>query len=389
MPSLFMISILGAAAAEDFHARGTSAAAQLAEDYAAFRRQHRHGQSSSHDPVSYATRMSLFQARSAEVAAHNAQPGISWKRGVNKFADHTEAELRGMLGYRRVGRWWERQTPSRAGSFLEVRPAKRAVADSMDWRMRLNSSKSFFRDQGACGSCWAVAAVGALEMHAEALRGPTRPLSFEELVDCVPNPKHCGGDGGCKGATAEMAFEYVQQHGLALADDYKGYASGGDGKCKSASRDKQSAVVEDWVRLPENNLEHLLDAVSAKGPVVVSVDASGWQGYESGVFDGCDKDATVNHAVVVVGYGTDHELNKDYWLIRNSWGEGWGEEGHIRLQRHRADKGDAGYCGTDREPQQGVGCQGGPSELPVCGMCGVLSDSSYPKGVRISSGAQV
>jgi len=351
--------------------------------YDAFRNQHRGGEDPGQDRVSYATRASFFLARSAEAAAHNARPGVSWKKAVNRFSDRTDAELRGMLGYRRVGHL---KTPAGSGSFLQLGPSKKAYAEAVDWRDRLNSSRTYVRDQGACGSCWAVAAVGALEMHAEALHGSTQPLSFEELVDCVPNPKRCGGGGGCGGATAELAFQYVAEHGLSTADSYKGYLSGGDGKCRAAQTSShKSTRSASWERLPENKLDPLLEAVATRGPVVVSVDASGWSSYSSGVFDGCSQNATVNHAVVLVGFGTDQESGKDYWLIRNSWGDSWGEAGHIRLQRHKSDDGDAGYCGVDKAPLEGVGCAGAPPEIPVCGMCGVLSDSSYPKGVQISS----
>jgi cathepsin L len=352
--------------------------------YSAFRLQYRAGEDATEDHVDYATRASLFQARSEDVAAHNARPGVSWRKAVNRFSDHTDAELRGMLGYKRKGHL--KAPTGGSGSFLEVRPSKRAWSNvSVDWRGKLNSSQNFLRDQGGCGSCWAVAAVGALEMHAEAEHGATERLSFEELVDCVPNPKHCGGDGGCKGATAELAFQYVQEHGLSAADSYKGYMSGGDGKCRASQTSSEKTTrATGWERLPENKLDDLLEAVANRGPAVVSVDASGWSSYGGGVFDECEKDATVNHAVVVVGFGSDEASGKDFWLIRNSWGPGWGEDGYIRLQRHASDKGDAGHCGTDRSPQEGVGCQGGPKELPVCGMCGVLSDSSLPKGVVIS-----
>lgn len=363
-----------ALAATLLRAPGASAAASASDiaQYEAFRQ--RYGRTAAKDSVSYEQRLSLFLKRKAEVDAHNARPGASWKAKVNEFADYTEEEHSAMLGYRRLGRWWEGRDVSSAGrSFLELRPAN--LAEAVDYRHSLNSSQ-FIRQQGACGSCWAVAAVGALEMHAEIRHQTPIPLSFQQLVDCVPNPQHCGGDGGCKGATAELAFQYVQGNGLADAASYIS-----TGACAPT---KPAAAIQGWERLPTNKLRPLLEAVATKGPVVVSVDASAWSSYDSGIFNSCTKDAIINHAVLLVGYGVDATTGQKYWLIRNSWGSSWGEAGFIRIQRHDSDEGDAGYCGTDKDPKQGVGCDGGPKEIPVCGMCGVLSDSSYPKDVDMN-----
>jgi len=107
--------------------------------------------------------------------------------------------------------------------------------------------------------------------------------------------------------------------------------------------------------------------------------ADDWFHYGSGVFDACPKDAVVNHGVVLVGYGRDGQSDSAYWLIRNSWGSSWGADGHIRLLRHKED---SEYCGVDRDPRQGSGCIDGPSEVPVCGMCGVLAEAMYPQGVH-------
>jgi C1A family cysteine protease len=85
--------------------------------------------------------------------------------------------------------------------------------------------------------------------------------------------------------------------------------------------------------LPANNYEALLEALYSEGPIVVNVDASSWHSYTRGVFDGCDTaNPDVNHVVVLVGYGIDSKLGP-YWTIRNSWGPGWGEGGHIRIKR--------------------------------------------------------
>lgn len=132
-----------------------------------------------------------------------------------------------------------------------------------------------------------------------------------------------------------------------------------------------------WTKLPENSYEPLLRALVEHGPVAVSVGARGWHTYDSGIFDDCSKDAIINHAVSLLGYGIDHSSNDDkYWLILNSWGLDWGENGSMRLLRKDTDETE--YCGIDRQPEVGTGCEGGPSEVKVCGMCGILYDASLP-----------
>ena len=95
----------------------------------------------------------------------------------------------------------------------------------------------------------------------------------------------------------------------------------------------------------------------------------------------------MNHAVLVIGYGEDPGIADSgplkYWLIRNSWGTGFGENGFIRMLRF-VNKDE--MCGVDHDPKAGVGCDGGEPTLPVCGCNGMYSDSSYPVGVKVVSG---
>lgn len=350
--------------------RGATIRAASAADVAAYEAFRSHyGRSEEQGSSDYQQRLALFIQRKAEVDAQNAKVNKTWWAKVNKFADMTDLEYRSLLGYRRVIRPGSSKGIIRGSSFLQMD----AIAERRDWR-KLNSS-GFLRVQGGCGSCWAVAATGALEMHAEIHQNQKQKLSFSQLLDCTPNPAHCGGDGGCSGATAELAFEFAQQHGIASEADYQDSES--DGKCVAT---KAALQPKGFVKLPENQLSPLLAAVSEKGPVVVSVDAGQWAMYDGGVFNSCKQDATINHAVLLVGYGEDK--GEKYWVIRNSWGADWGENGYMRLLRHDGDEakgGQSGFCGTDYDPKVGVGCKGGPPSLPVCGMCGVLSDSSYPR----------
>jgi hypothetical protein len=127
--------------------------------------------------------------------------------------------------------------------------------------------------------------------------------------------------------------------------------------------------------LPSNKQEPLMRAVAERGPVAVSASAHNWFEYKSGVFDACQKDAVVDHAITMYGYGRDPKLQRKYWLIRNSWGPDWGEHGFMRLLRR--DNEDQ-WCGVDNDPKKGTGCDGGPSSVPVCGTCGIMFDSVVP-----------
>jgi cathepsin L len=346
----------------------------------------------SEDPISYEERLMLFRKSHDAVMRHNARGTSAWVASLNKFSDYTAAEFQMLLGHRPARR---EHGPSigemvaASSSFVEVQPSdqtQQRLATNVNWTQSLKTGASV-KDQGGCGSCWAVAAVGALEMHAELLaKTAGEPLSYEQLVDCVENPNECGGQGGCRGATSELAFGHVQSRGLAFQADYRGYQHGGDGKCKPHGT--KFVTSDGFERLPVNKLEPLLAAVN-QGPVAVSVDASPWGMYSAGVFHGCDRHAIVNHAVVLVGYGNDATAGRKYFLIRNSWGEGWGENGYIRLNRRDTDEGEAGFCGMDARPRDGVGCKGENSPIPVCGDCGVLSDSSFPKGVRVVAASGV
>jgi len=332
----------------------------------------------------FTERKALYTQRKADAEMQNSSPNRLWTAGVNKLWDWTEAELKTLRG-------WDGSMQPEGGSGRSVRnralflqqggelPKEKMWTD-------LATAKNI-RNQGDCGSCWAIAASTVLEGHAEIYTGKARTFSAEEIVRCTPNPKHCGGDGGCKGATAELAMELVLKKGCAEAAQVPYTAS--DGVCSSGSptSDMAQAFIDisdsnqnggaafgmtGWETLPKNEYEPLARALAEKGPVAVSVAADTWFSYESGIFNGCGKDAVIDHAVTAVGYGD--ESGRKFWVIQNSWGKDWGEGGRIRLERH--DKGD--YCGMNNDPQKGVACQGETAAVPVCGMCGVLFDSVVP-----------
>jgi len=236
------------------------------------------------------------------------------------------------------------------------------------------------KNQGACGSCWAFSAVETLESFVAIAEGAQAApvLSEQQVVSCMPNPKGCGGTGGCAGATQSLAFNYTSSRGLSLEADYP-YE--GLGRC-STKQTKPYASNQGFVKLKVNDYNELMTAVATKGPIAISLAAGslGWQLYRGGVFGGsklagCGYEQ--DHGVQLVGYGSD--AGKLYWLVRNSWGAGWGEQGYMRIRRYGEG---AEPCGVDKKPGDGEACRGDDTPRTYCGTCGILGSSTYPTGAH-------
>merc|ERR1711862_496987 len=210
-----------------------------------------------------------------------------------------------------------------------------------------------------------------LESHLSIATGKSSPkLSAQQIVSCSPNPQHCGGTGGCDGSAQPLAFDYTKTAGITTEANYP--YTGRTGTC-SESKIKPVAFNDGYAELTKNNYTELVTAAGTKGPIAISIAASGFkfQFYGGGVLSNCG-DYVMDHAVQLVGYGTDG--GKDYWLVRNSWGN-WGESGYIRMQRYGEGKEP---CGVDKRPQDGDACKGDTTPRTYCGECGILSSSSYP-----------
>jgi len=354
-----------------------------------------HGRTYEKGSEEYSKRLKFFSQRVDKARRHNALHDRLWTAGIGPMSDSSEEELQqakgwfGAASFVRGGRGSSGNL--RAGSFLQMGPAP--PEEFLNW-----TSLTTFKEapnQGACGSCWAVSTALVLGAHAEIYGSSQATFSSQELVSCVPNRRHCGGSGGCDGATAELAMAYTLANGLKTDAVNSAFTKG---SCDSSSSSSflqaeggdnlQDAGVRTaspgnagpsfnmlgWEKLPENEYQPLLRAVAEHGPVVISVAADGWDSYSSGIFDSCSPDAVIDHAVSLIGYGGKGTSTK-YWLIMNSWGSSFGENGKIRLLRKDSEQ---DYCGTDRQPEVGTGCDGGPSEVKVCGMCGILYDNVVP-----------
>jgi len=327
-------------------------------------------------------RSELFTQALKDVHEHNAK-NLGWTKELNKFSVMTVKEKSAYLGRSRQFNYH-----TSTESILSIQSASfKSVASlplSVDWRQK--NVITPIKSQGGCGSCWAYAAGAAIESFAAINSSVLKVLSTQQLTSCTPNPNHCGGSGGCGGSTQELAFSYVaNSSGLLLYSDYPDTSAttGITGMCKTAGpqpliRASPAVELDGFVQLPPNNYTALMNAVALLGPVTVSFDSGGLFAYSSGIVT-CVEKWTINHAVQLVGYG--EEKGVKYWLARNSWGPNFGEQGYFRMLR--SDK-DSSLCGWDTKPQDGSACVGEKDPILVCGSCGILSDSSYPIGVRLA-----
>lgn len=310
--------------------------------------------------------------------------------GVNHFTDISDEEFKKRsLGYNsRTAAYWNRHNENNIGTPTTAKQnhAARDLPTDVDWRRNFPRVVTAVKDQGHCGSCWAFASTEMIESYVAIETGQLMVLSPQQLVSCSSNPNHCGGTGGCEGSIPELAFQYVKNSGMATEWTYP-YASGTtskDGKCRMDAHNKTSprpaVTLDGFVKLPSNNQQAILEHLATKGPLAVNVQANTWRDYESGIYDGCSNltNVDIDHVVQLVGYGYDKKLGSAYWLVRNSWNTGFGENGYIRLKRR-----DTPECGTDPTPQDGTGCTDGPKVQHVCGTCGLLFDASYPTGANV------
>jgi len=331
------------------------------------------------DTAEYARHKDIYESNVVKVQTHNADyPSVhTYYLAINQFADLSPEEFSSTylgntitkIGIRREGLQYSNHPTVPVWE----------LPDRIDWREK--NVVTPVKNQGSCGSCWAFATTEGVESCVAQATGKLLTLSAQDVTSCTKNPQHCGGTGGCGGATAELGFDQVAKGGIALEKDYPYTAQ--TGTCRTAV--PKAAKVRGFVKLIENNYTDLINAIANVGPIAVSVAADPWMMYGGGVFTGCAPGGTrnviINHAVQLVGYGAD--AGRDYWLVRNSWGGSWGERGYIRMLRH-SDGDKSKWCNPDNRPADGSGCDGGPASITVCGSCGIWYDSCYATGCTAS-----
>jgi len=198
------------------------------------------------------------------------------------------------------------------------------------------------KNQGDCGSCWAFSTTGSIECEYAIKTGQLNSLSEQQLVDCSSSY----GNEGCNGGLMDWAFEYVMAEGGLCSEAEYPY-TGVDGTCQTCQTLYDPITTYTDV-VADNEAD--LTTAAAMGCVSVAIEADqyAFQYYSSGILTGLCGTA-LDHGVLVVGYGTSG--SQDYWLVKNSWGTSWGEEGYIQVCKGCVTpNGAEGECGINMEP---------------------------------------
>ena len=260
----------------------------------------------------YQTRLGIWLQNKRLVQEHNAA-NLGFTVALNKLAHLTPAEYKSLLGFRM----------NKAERKAATKTTTKA-ATSVDWRDK--GVVNAIKDQAQCGSCWAFSTCQAQESIYAINYGKLQSLSEQNLVDCVTS---CYG---CNGGLMTSAYDYVvrrQSGHFMLETDYP--YTGYDGTCRYSSS-KATSQCTGYVEVSEYDEDDLAAKISSLGPAAIAIDASNWsfQLYSGGIYDesSCSQ-YNLDHGVGCVGYGSTGSQN--YWIVRNSWGTSWGEDGYIRM----------------------------------------------------------
>jgi cathepsin L len=329
----------------------------------------------------FAKRKANFEANVADAIAHNSNPSNSWKKGINQFSDWSFAEFKN-YNKLRMNHQKRASYPVFKANAVDASTAS-PYPKFVDWRKNTAPRVvSAVKNQGACGNCWGHSATETMESQFALLTGQLPTLSVQQITSCTMADYGCGGgdffDGwayvqNSTGLNEQWVYPFVNF--FAANESMQATAP-----CKNITKEflpnfpwYPKATVTNITALNSNDANAMVAALATVGPQSIAVAASLWMSYEGGVYTNPDNGTNpacweIDHAVQVVGYGFDFDSNQNYWIVRNSWGTEWGEQGYIRLA-----KPDQEPCGIDIA-----------ANATVCGTSGMLCCGGFPNVATVT-----
>jgi cathepsin L len=272
-------------------------------------------------------RRSIWEANLAMIRNHNLEADLgvhTYTLKMNQFGDMTNKEFNKQMNGLDLS-LKDKMSGLDRHTFLA--PSNVALPAAVDWRTK--GYVTPVKDQGQCGSCWAFSATGSLEGQHFAKTSQLVSLSEQNLVDCSGTY----GNMGCNGGLMDYAFQYIKMNmGIDTETSYP-YEARND-KCRFTAKNV-GATDTGFVDIKSKNETDLQNAIATVGPISVAIDAahSSFQFYHTGVYNepACSQ-TQLDHGVLAVGYDTQN--GKDYYIVKNSWGMSWGNQGYIWMSRN-------------------------------------------------------
>lgn len=290
------------------------------------------------DQFELLTRQKIFEENKRIIDEHNeryAKGQETFKMGINKFTDLSSSEFRNRFISVHKNSENQDEYESHVDNYSSE---NQDIPKHINWYDK--GAVSEVADQTAgglnCKANWAFAAIGSLEGQYFMKYNNRIDFSAQNLLDCTNG----FGNEACINGSPENALKYVIAYGIQDSETYA--YEGRQSLCRQRIRYSIIGQVDGikYIR-PRNNEMVLAQELAKHGPLVVSINSTFLQSYERGVAH-VDCDNTTDISLTLVGYGTD-TYGGDYWLLKNSWGKSWGENGYLRLARNKGN-----MCGIAR-----------------------------------------
>ncbi|KEG02089.1 chabaupain 2 [Plasmodium vinckei vinckei] len=281
-------------------------------------------------------RFYIFSEKLKKIEKHNKENKYMYKKAINSFSDLHPEEFKMRFLNSKIKddsaidlRYL---VPYSAALGKYKSPTDKVNYRSFDWRDK--DVIIDVKDQKKCASCWAFSVAGVVSAQYAIRQNKKISLSEQQLVDCAPN------NFGCEGGIIPYALEDLIDMGGLCEDKYYPYVANIPELCEINKCKEKYSIVE-YALVPYDNYK---EAIQYLGPITIAVGVSeDFEDYESGIFDG-ECEGVANHAVILVGYGVEsvfdevlkRNVDQYYYIIRNSWGSAWGEDGYIRLKTNES-----------------------------------------------------